>query len=97
MAGIPLDSPWTDALANRTDYLLACEPGTVFRTMTEEFEATLIRRALAASAGRRIDAARLLGIGRSTLTRKIHILGLGNADGPNRRAQKPLSLLVRTE
>ncbi len=41
-----------------------------------EFERTLIRAALAASKGHRQDAARLLGWGRNTLTRKIKALGI---------------------
>jgi two-component system nitrogen regulation response regulator GlnG len=39
----------------------------------------LIRRALAATHGRRIEAARLLGLGRNTITRKIQELGLDDA------------------
>jgi two-component system, NtrC family, nitrogen regulation response regulator GlnG len=46
-----------------------------------EFERTLIRVALARSAGRRQDAAKVLGWGRNTLTRKIRELGMeGQAD-----------------
>ena len=41
-----------------------------------EFERTLIRVALARSEGRRQDAARVLGWGRNTLTRKMRELGL---------------------
>ena len=41
-----------------------------------EFERTLIRVALERCGGRRQDAARLLGWGRNTLTRKIRDLGL---------------------
>ena len=37
-------------------------------------EVVLIRSALAASRGRRIDAAQRLGIGRNTLTRKMQEL-----------------------
>jgi two-component system nitrogen regulation response regulator GlnG len=40
------------------------------------FERTLIRVALAHCGGRRQDAARLLGWGRNTLTRKIKELGI---------------------
>jgi len=47
--------------------------------LLREFERTLIERALAATAGRRIEAARLLGIGRNTLTRKIQELGIKKA------------------
>ena len=46
-----------------------------------EFERTLIRVALARSEGRRQDAAKVLGWGRNTLTRKMRELGIdGGAD-----------------
>ncbi len=48
-----------------------------------EFETVLIERALEYTGGRRQDAARLLGWGRNTLTRKIKELGL---DSPHREA-----------
>ncbi len=44
--------------------------------LTREFEATLIRSALAQTKGRRIEASVWLGWGRNTLTRKIHELGM---------------------
>jgi two-component system, NtrC family, nitrogen regulation response regulator GlnG len=44
--------------------------------LTREFEATLIRSALAQTKGRRIEASEWLGWGRNTLTRKIHELGM---------------------
>ena len=43
-----------------------------------EFERTLIRTALAHAQGHRQEAARLLGWGRNTLTRKIRELKLDN-------------------
>lgn len=67
---------WINALARHTNYLLTQQPGLVFHAMSREFEVTLIRCALAASGGSRLDAARLLGIGRNTITRKIQELGL---------------------
>jgi two-component system nitrogen regulation response regulator GlnG len=67
---------WTDSLGAETDRLLAASPGAVFEQLTHEFERTLIRRALSSTGGRRIEAAQLLGIGRNTITRKIHELGL---------------------
>jgi two-component system nitrogen regulation response regulator GlnG len=67
---------WPDALAATADDLLRSQPGKVWEKLAASFEATLIRRALAASGGRRADAAQLLGIGRNTLTRKIQELGL---------------------
>ncbi len=44
-----------------------------------EFERTLIRVALARSEGRRQDAAKVLGWGRNTLTRKMRELGMNGA------------------
>ena len=70
---------WLAALATETDRLLAAQPGTVFDDLTRAFESALIRRALAATGGRRIEAAHLLGIGRNTITRKIQELGLDDA------------------
>jgi two-component system nitrogen regulation response regulator GlnG len=67
---------WPALLAATADALLAKQPGTVWETLTNVFEATLIRRALAATGGRRIEAAQQLGIGRNTITRKIQELGL---------------------
>jgi two-component system nitrogen regulation response regulator GlnG len=67
---------WCGLLAAAADDLLAKQPGAVWETLTNALEATLIRRALAATGGRRIEAAQLLGIGRNTITRKIQELGL---------------------
>jgi two-component system nitrogen regulation response regulator GlnG len=72
---------WLSALSLETDRLIAAQPGHVFEHLTRSFEATLIRRALAATGGRRIEAAQLLGIGRNTITRKIQELGLDDAKG----------------
>ncbi|TQF08485.1 hypothetical protein FJV41_49655, partial [Myxococcus llanfairpwllgwyngyllgogerychwyrndrobwllllantysiliogogogochensis] len=44
------------------------------------FESRLIRTALAATHGRRMEAAQRLGIGRNTITRKIQELGLDAAE-----------------
>ena len=46
-------------------------------TAGPEFERTLIRVALRKSQGHKQDAAKLLGLGRNTLTRKLRELGLG--------------------
>jgi two-component system nitrogen regulation response regulator GlnG len=67
---------WLGALAQEVDRQLASQPGQVFEQLTHAFEATLIRRALVATSGKRIEAAQLLGIGRNTITRKIQELGL---------------------
>jgi two-component system nitrogen regulation response regulator GlnG len=60
--------------------MLAGRPGAVWDSLAREFERTLIRHALLASAGRRVDAAQMLGIGRNTITRKIQELGMENGD-----------------
>jgi len=67
---------WLDSLAAEADALIAEKPGQVFELLTRSFEGLLIRRALIATGGRRIEAAQLLGIGRNTITRKIQELGL---------------------
>jgi len=67
---------WIDALSAEADRLLATQPGEVFDLLTREFEKALIRRALNATGGRRVEAAQLLGIGRNTITRKIQELGM---------------------
>ena len=74
---------WKLALGAEADRLLASRPGKVWDDLARIFESTLIRHALVASAGRRVEAAQLLGIGRNTITRKIQELGIdgaGNAD-----------------
>lgn len=72
-------SDWLETLANEADRLIAAHPGAVFDELTRQFETTLIKRALNASGGRRIEAAQLLGIGRNTITRKIQELGIKDA------------------
>jgi len=72
---------WQEVLAQEADRMIATHPGQVFDLLTRSFEGTLIRRALVATGGRRIEAANLLGIGRNTITRKIQELGLDDAKG----------------
>jgi two-component system nitrogen regulation response regulator GlnG len=67
---------WTDALGSEARRLLLAGSPSVMETLTRDFEATLIRTALAITHGRRIDAATRLGVGRNTITRKIQELGL---------------------
>ena len=44
--------------------------------LSRQFERALIIKALERTAGRRIEAANLLGMGRNTITRKIAELGI---------------------
>jgi two-component system nitrogen regulation response regulator GlnG len=50
--------------------------------LSASFERALIKKALAHTGGRRIEAAQLLGLGRNTLTRKIRELGM-ESDSPS--------------
>lgn len=69
---------WTDPLGATVDRLLASPPqgdaGSIYSVLMQDFERTLITRALHRTGKRRIEAAQLLGIGRNTMTRKIQEL-----------------------
>ena len=80
--GRDLPANWLEALGGEADRLIASHPGQVFDELTRAFEGVLIRRALVATGGRRIEAAHLLGIGRNTITRKIQELRLEDARAP---------------
>ncbi|WP_018409828.1 nitrogen regulation protein NR(I) [Methyloversatilis thermotolerans] len=67
---------WVSALASEVDRLIALKQPALFDHLVQEFERTLIRRALASTGGRRIESAQLLGIGRNTITRKIQELNI---------------------
>ena len=84
------EADWKVALGAEADRLLAGRPGAVWDGLACEFERTLIRHALLASAGRRSEAAQMLGIGRNTLTRKIRELGAEN-DGDGREPPEKVS------
>ena len=70
-------SEWLAALAREADRRLAKGETHIMENLSKSFEKTLITKALAHTAGRRIEAAGLLGIGRNTITRKIGELGIG--------------------
>jgi two-component system, NtrC family, nitrogen regulation response regulator GlnG len=72
---------WLSSLNGEADRLLHENPGEVFERLSREFEKALILRALAATGGRRVEAAQLLGIGRNTITRKIQELGIDAGRG----------------
>jgi two-component system nitrogen regulation response regulator GlnG len=67
---------WEVGLQADATALLATERHDVWDELTRRFESRLILAALAATRGRRIEAAHKLGIGRNTITRKIQELGL---------------------
>jgi two-component system nitrogen regulation response regulator GlnG len=67
---------WELGLEAAAIALLATDRHDVWDELTRRFESRLILAALAATRGRRIEAAQKLGIGRNTITRKIQELGL---------------------
>ena len=71
---------WERALEREAEQLLASGRSDVWDLLTRRFESRLIGTALAATHGRRMEAAQRLGIGRNTITRKIQELGLGGLD-----------------
>ena len=82
--GTPVDARdggWQLALDRELGQALARGERAVGERFEREFERTLILRALAHTGGHRMEAARWLGWGRNTLTRKIQTLGLDAAPG----------------
>ena len=74
---------WGQALGREVERALARGDTGVMDGFAQAFEKVLIGKALARSGGRRIEAAKLLGMGRNTITRKIAELGLEAADAPD--------------
>ena len=67
---------WQAALGREADKEFNRGEQGVMDKFSRQFEKILITCALEHTAGRRIEAATLLGLGRNTLTRKIQELGL---------------------
>jgi two-component system nitrogen regulation response regulator GlnG len=70
------DGDWQTVLRAAVRNSLAAGKVALLDQMTPEFETVMIETALEHTGGRKQDAARLLGWGRNTLTRKIKELGL---------------------
>ncbi|MBL6727356.1 MAG: nitrogen regulation protein NR(I) [Methylophilaceae bacterium] len=62
---------WREKLTREIARDLLAGRGDIYDRFVTEVEKVLIEEALKASRNRRIDAAKLLGIGRNTITRKI--------------------------
>lgn len=77
-ADASVSNDWENALRRWTDQQLSAGATALLDQATPSFERVVIKSALTHSGGRRQDAARLLGWGRNTLTRKIKELGLDN-------------------
>lgn len=69
-------SNWLDTLHQDARYRLERGEPAVMATLTRQFERVLLKTALDACRGRRVEAATRLGIGRNTITRKLRELGL---------------------
>ena len=72
---------WEQALHQWADLALARGRSNLLDEAVPAFERIMIETALKHTAGRRRDAALLLGWGRNTLTRKIKELGMGVEGG----------------
>ena len=72
---------WEQSLRNWTDRELTRGESRILDIAVPAFERVMIETALKHTAGRRRDAAELLGWGRNTLTRKIKELGLDDGVG----------------
>ena len=80
LGGVPgaskLQDEWTRQLTQWAERRLAAGETPLLDDALPEFERTLIREALKSAHGGRQEAARLLGWGRNTLTRKLKDLGM---------------------
>ncbi|MGB0733714.1 MAG: helix-turn-helix domain-containing protein, partial [Pontibacterium sp.] len=71
---------WQGALRNWADQQLSKGTTSLLDEAVPVFEQIMIETALKHTAGRRRDAANLLGWGRNTLTRKIKELNMDSSD-----------------
>jgi two-component system nitrogen regulation response regulator GlnG len=70
---------WISLLESEAASMLAAGQPEVMDALGRQFESALIKTALKHTHGRKNDAAVRLGIGRNTITRKIHELGIDGA------------------
>ena len=70
---------WIALLESEAASMLAAGQPEVMDALGRQFESALIKAALKHTHGRKNDAAVRLGIGRNTITRKIHELGIDGA------------------
>ena len=73
------DSDWQEALRYWADQQLMQGENAILDKAVPLFEKIMIETALLKAGGRRQDAAKLLGWGRNTLTRKIKELGMDDS------------------
>ena len=75
-ASATMKESWLTLLEAEAAHILAAGQPEVMDVLGRQFESTLIKVALKHTHGRKNDAALRLGIGRNTITRKIHELGI---------------------
>ncbi|GIZ50678.1 nitrogen regulation protein NR(I) [Noviherbaspirillum aridicola] len=75
----PEKAGWIALLESEAASMLAAGQPEVMDALGRQFESALIKTALRHTHGRKNDAAVRLGIGRNTITRKIHELGIDGA------------------
>jgi two-component system nitrogen regulation response regulator GlnG len=76
----PVTAAWEDALKHWAETRLRAGEHGLLDDAVPRFERIMIETTLSHTGGRRQEAARLLGWGRNTLTRKIKELGIAGAD-----------------
>jgi two-component system nitrogen regulation response regulator GlnG len=80
ISGLAGDHPsWIKLLECEAAQMLSAGRPEVMDELGRQFESALIKTALKHTHGRKNDAAVRLGIGRNTITRKIHELGIDGA------------------
>jgi two-component system nitrogen regulation response regulator GlnG len=84
----PARADWAGALGAWAEAQLAAGGSAILDVAVPEFERVLIRAALARTQGHRQEAAKLLGWGRNTLTRKLKELALQDAAAPDAAADE---------
>jgi two-component system nitrogen regulation response regulator GlnG len=72
--GLDSNINWEESLSDHIRSVL--QDKNDLTTLSKDLEKILLQEALKASKGRRIDAAKILGLGRNTITRKIKDLDL---------------------
>ena len=84
-SGADFDRLVDAALPSVVQASAAAEPARVYRAVMARIERPLLRHALDLSGGNQLRAARLLGINRNTLRKRLRQLGLlpGPAPAPN--------------
>ncbi len=74
----PLTENWEDYFKNWVENCLYRNESNIAKNAISSVEEIMIKAVLGFTRGRRQDAAKILGYGRNTLTRKVKELGLGD-------------------